>query len=141
MNVRLLGALMVAIIVCSLIGCGEKGPGLIPVTGKVTYGGGDWPKPGNINFNPVEPAEGFPRLNGTAEFATDGSFTVKSSGDKMGLVPGKYMIALECWEEMRSMETNNPGKSYIPDGYQPEQVEISVGESKKEVTFDVPKKG
>ena len=122
-------------------GCGEKGPGLIPVTGKITYGGGDWPKPGNVNFNAVEPAEGFSRLNGTAELATDGTFTVKSTGTKMGLMPGKYMVMIECWEEMPSMETNTAGKSYVPADFPPQEVVIAVGDKKKEVTFDVPKKG
>lgn len=141
MNLRTSLSCIALLFVLTAVGCGDKGPGLIPVTGKVTYGGGDWPKAGNINFNPVEPAEGYPRLNGTAEFQPDGTFTVKSSGEKFGLVPGKYMITLECWEEPPSMETTNPGKSYIPDGFQPPQVEIAVGDSKKEVTFDVPKKG
>jgi hypothetical protein len=122
-----------------LLGCGEKGPGLIPVTGKVTYGGGAWPVAGNINFNPVEPAEGFPRLGGTATFNPDGAFTVKSTGDKYGLVPGKYSINIECWEVLPSMETNNPGKSYVPEGFQHE-IEIKPGEKKKEVTIDVAKK-
>jgi hypothetical protein len=122
-----------------LAGCGDKGPGLIPVTGKVTYGGGPWPTTGNINFNPVAPAEGYPRLNGMAEFGPDGSFTVKSTGDKWGLVPGKYMVTLECWEELPSMENNSPGKSYLPDGWTSPEIEIAVGEAKKVVTIDVPK--
>jgi hypothetical protein len=122
-----------------LIGCGDKGPGLIPVTGKVTYNGGAWPTPGNINFNPVEPAAGFPRLGGTATFNTDGAFTVKSTGDKFGLVPGKYNVNVECWEELPSMEANKPGKSYVPDGFTHE-IEIKPGEAKKEVTIDVVRK-
>ncbi|HTN74035.1 MAG TPA: hypothetical protein VL096_02265 [Pirellulaceae bacterium] len=120
-------------------GCGEKGPGLIPVRGKVTYGGGAWPKAGKINFNPVEPAAGFPRLNGTADLATDGSFVVQSTGDKMGLVPGKYQVVIECWETLPSMETNQPGSSYLPGNFQ-QEVEIKVGEKSKDVSFDVPKK-
>jgi predicted small lipoprotein YifL len=120
-------------------GCGDKGPGLIPVTGKVTFGGAAPPKAGNVNFNPVEPAAGYPRLNGTAEFGADGTFTVKSSGDKMGLVPGKYVVSIECWEEMPSMETMKPGKSYVPGTFQSPTIEIAVGEKKKEVTIDVPK--
>lgn len=120
-------------------GCGDQGPGLIPVTGKITYAGGAWPKGGMINFNPVEPAAGFPRLNGTAEFGPDGSFVVKSTGDKQGLVPGKYAINIECWETTPSMETGAPGKSYVPGTFQAPAVEIAVGDKSKEVTFDVPK--
>ena len=130
--------LALSVVVLFLTGCGEKGPGLIPVKGKVTYAGGAWPKPGTINFNPTEPAAGFPRLNGTAAFDTDGSFTVKSTGDKFGLVPGKYKIVIECWDVMPSMETNNPGKSYVPETFT-QEVEILVGDSSKNVTFDVPK--
>ncbi len=128
-------------VVLAVIGCGDKGPGLIPVTGKVTYAGGAWPKAGHINFSAIEPADGYPTLNGTAELATDGTFTVKSSGDKFGLVPGKYAVSLECWEEIPNMEMNPPsfGKSYVPADFKAPEVEIAVGDAKKEVTFDVPK--
>ena len=134
--------LMVMFVMLAAVGCGDKGPGLVPVTGKITYGGGAWPKTGYVNFSSIEPAAGYPTLNGTAELNTDGTFTVKSSGDKFGLVPGKYAVSLEAWEETPNMETNPPsvGKSYIPEGFKAPEVEIAVGDSKKEVNFDVPKK-
>jgi hypothetical protein len=125
-----------------LTGCGEKGPGLVPVKGKITYGGGPWPNAtGKVNFTPLEPAAGFPRLGGTADLAQDGSFTVKSTGEnKYGLVPGKYRINIENWEVMPSMEPGAPKeKSYIPAGFQPPEVEIKVDEKSKNVSFDVPK--
>lgn len=128
-------------VVLLLVGCAESGPGLVPVTGKITYGGGDWPKPGYINFNPIEPAQGYPALNGSAELRTDGTFEVTSTGNKKGLVPGKYSISLECWDEMPNPEATPPsvGKSYVPDGFTPPTLEISVGEASKQLTFDVPK--
>ena len=130
--------LALGVLVLLFTGCGDKGPGLIPVKGKVTYAGGAWPKPGNVNFNPTEPAAGFPRLNGTASFGTDGAFTVKSTGDKLGLVPGKYKVVVECWDVMPSMETNNPGKSFVPETFNYE-MEITVSDKSKDVTIDVPK--
>lgn len=136
----MLRSLMAIAVLLAASGCGDSGPGLIPVTGKVTYGGGAWPKSGHINFSAVEPAAGYPTLNGTAELAADGTFTVKSSGDKFGLVPGKYAVSIECWEVMPNMEMNPPdfGKSYIPADFKAPEVEIAVGEAKKEVSFDVP---
>jgi hypothetical protein len=134
--------LVVALLCLALLtGCGDKGPGLIPVTGKVTYGGGGWPRAGKIYFNPIQPAEGFSKLNGSAEFAVDGSFTVQSSGDKRGLLPGMYRVNLECWEELPSMDGANPspGKSYIPDGWVSPEIEIPVGASSHQVTIDVAK--
>jgi hypothetical protein len=134
----LLSALLLLPLLC---GCGDKGIGLIPVSGKVTYGGGEWPKAGKIYFTPVQPAEGYPKLGGSADFGTDGSFKVQSSGDKQGLVPGKYRVNLECWEVPPSMESATPssGKSYVPDNWTSPELEIPVGKSSHEVTIDVPK--
>ena len=124
------------------LGCGERGPGLIPVAGQVTYGGGAWPQAGKIYFNPVQPAEGFSKLSGSADFAADGSFTVQSTGNKQGLLPGKYRVNLECWEEQPSMAgaTPTPGKSYVPEGWVSPEIEIPVGAASHQVTIDVPKR-
>jgi hypothetical protein len=125
-----------------LVGCGGSKLDTVTVTGRVTYGGGDWPKPGTIDFTPKEAAKG--NLHpGTAQFGTDGHFTVKS-GQASGLVPGTYAIRIDCWETPPSMENPSAGKSYVPEKYRNAAtsgltLEIKPGDSKKEFTADIPK--
>jgi hypothetical protein len=81
------------------VGCGEGKPQPVPVAGQVTLSGGPWPKPGKMTFFPVEPAAGFPRTLGVAEFTPDGRFVAQSRQPGDGLMPGRYQVGVECWEE------------------------------------------
>ncbi len=119
-------------------GCSQDPVGRIPVRGKVTYGGGGWPTSGVVYFNPLEPAEGYPRLNGIGRFGPDGAFDVESTGEGMGLVPGKYRVVIECWETPPNME-GKPVKSYVPAQFAAPEIIVEVGKSPQEFTFDVPK--
>ncbi len=121
-----------------IFGCSGDPVGRIPVTGKVTYGGGPWPAEGVVYFNPSEPAAGFPRLNGIGRFGTDGEFQVQSTGEGMGLVPGTYKVSVECWETPPNME-GKPVKSYVPSQFTAPEVTVETGESSKEIVIDVPK--
>jgi hypothetical protein len=93
----------VALPVCTLAisGC-ERGPEIVRVSGKVTSHGGGWPKPGYIDFAPVHAADGLPLVPGMAKFDTDGNFVVLT-GQREGLLPGEYRVAVRCWE-------SEPGK-------------------------------
>jgi len=96
------------------MGCGRGGPKRVPVSGKVTFAGGDWPKPGLLYFNPDQPAAGFPRGNGIGKFDSDGVYVVRSpSGDADGLYPGSYTIRVECWDVAPTMQ-GPPAKSFVP---------------------------
>lgn len=97
---------------CALLiaGCGPAGPREIPIEGKLTYGGGPFPKSGTIYFACMEPAPGSPNTSSSTNFGPDGDFQAK-------LYPGKYSVNLECWEVPISPE-GNPGKSYLPDQWQ-----------------------
>jgi len=88
---------------------------MVPVRGKVTLEGGAWPKAGVVSFVPLEPAPGFPSRPGTGHFDTDGSFTVTTRDPGDGLIPGKYRVAVTCWEEEPG--DNRPGKSYLADAF------------------------
>lgn len=129
---------------CCLVvaGCGRGGPELVNIKGKVTYGGGPWPAKGALYFNPVDPAEGMPRISSRADFDTDGNFAVTSFDDGDGLVPGKYTVVVECWDS--PPEPGKPSKSYVPKRYQTSrtsdlEVVIKSGAGTQEVTLDVPK--
>jgi hypothetical protein len=103
-----------AFCVATVAGCGQNAPDMVPVTGKVTFGGGPWPKPGVVNFTPFKPAEGFPSKGGSGIFGADGSFVVKT-GEYEGLIPGEYHITVTCWEKPPGFKFR--GLNYAPEKY------------------------
>lgn len=134
----MLSLLLAGVGLALVAGCGPSRPTLIPVSGKVTYGGGAWPKKGTIYFTCEKPADGYPSRPGTGEFDTDGSFTVTSYEGGAGLHPGKYVARVECWEVEPNME-GKPTKSYVPGMAPKLELEVLVTDSAKTVTFDIPK--
>ena len=95
----------------TLSGCNRGISGLVPVSGKLTYNGGPWPKKGSINFGPV-PVEGKKLLPAMAHIEEDGSFVVKSA-DSLGMRPGEYLVTIRCWLEGPGDERK--GKSALPE--------------------------
>lgn len=119
-------------------GCGESHlPPTVPVHGKVTFGGGPCPGPGNIRFAPLEVAEGLPSRPGRADFDSSGEYSARSYRANDGLVPGKYRVFLECWKVPPA--DGKPGISFLPADYEPR--ELQVTRESESVTFDldVPK--
>ncbi|MCA9271017.1 MAG: hypothetical protein KDA41_21195 [Planctomycetales bacterium] len=110
-------------------GCGGRGIELVDVRGRITLGGADMPAAGTLYFTAVDPADGNSRRPATAQFATDGTFRATSFDSGDGLIPGRYRVAVHCWEVAPSMG-GPPAKSYIPDRY------TAVATSKLEL--DVP---
>ena len=97
-----------------LAGCGSRGPERVPVSGRISYGGGDWSAEGLITFNCLEPDPGCPRGSGVGRFDRQGNYTVLShTGQAEGLYPGTYKLQIECWETRPAMD-GSPGKSYVP---------------------------
>jgi hypothetical protein len=128
----------------ALLGCGDGGLEVVPVTGQVTLAGGGWGRPGMIFFAPVEPAAGFPRLPGMADVDKDGNFRATTQPNRDGLVPGTYRVGLEMWEVPPTMG-GPPAKSYLPQKYQSaatsglEIVVPSDGGKPVEVYWDIPR--
>lgn len=126
-------------LVCSVVFLGCTNEMLtIPVAGKITYGGGAWPKPARATFACEEAAPGFEVHPADVELKTDGSFQVS-------LVPGKYVVNLECWEVEPTMENPAAAVSYLPlthsSGAQGGiRFEVKPTDSKVEFNFDVPKR-
>ena len=116
----------------------------VPVYGRVTYGGGDWPKPGKITFAAVK-ATGAQGLHpGSADFGTDGRFSVVKSSQSEGLAPGEYTVTVECWETPPSMDNPGGEKSYVPVKYQngrTSDLKLVIEPDKRKVEFNanVPK--
>jgi len=112
MNTRpAVGIWLTALSCLAIAGCGGSAPEIVPTQGKVTLDGGEWPKPGYINFTPLKPAEGLPSRPGWGKFDTDGVFTVTTRKPGDGLIPGTYRVIVECWEIEPS--DTRPGLSYI----------------------------
>jgi len=124
-------------------GCRGHYPETVPVYGQITLGGGPWPKPGRLYFNPLEPAEGTPRRSAVADFDTAGRFRAVSWNRIDGLVPGKYKVGVECWKVAPAME-GPPPVSYVATPYQAaatSRLELTVepGSSGVEVHWDIPR--
>jgi len=125
-------------------GCGGPGVETVTVRGRITYGGGDWPKPGTAYFTPADPAPGMPLRPAPGNFDTSGNLSVVGVSCKKDLVPGKYKIGIECWEVEPSMENPQAAKSYVPPKYQSPQtsgleVTVQPGQRYVDVNFDIPK--
>jgi hypothetical protein len=99
----------------ALVGCGSSDR--VPVSGRVTYDGGDWPVEGSITFSCLEPAAGYSRTAGVARFDRKGNYEVRSqSGKDQGIYPGLYRVHLECWQVPPTMQ-GPPAKSYLPNDF------------------------
>ena len=121
-------------------GCSEsKLPQTVPVSGRATLDGGEWPRNGNLYFSAAQPAAGFPRKPAMATFGTDGEFTVTSWSSGDGLVPGKYRVSITCWE-IPPTPDGPPAKSYIPERYTSglsSNLELIVKPDAGHIQFDV----
>lgn len=127
---------LVLVGVLVLGGCGQS---RVPVHGKVTLGGGPWPKPGIVRFVRVT-SQPDPADRGTiAKFGADGRFALEAP-DADGLTPGTYRVAVECWEEE---PVYGPGRGYVPPSYlDPNtsgwEITIEPGAGPVELQHDVP---
>ena len=124
-------------------GCGRHSVEMVAVKGHVTYGGGPWPRPGVLFLAPVEAAHGQPLRPASADFDTDGNFSVGSFRNGDGVVPGRYMVAISCWE-IRPSPPVKPGRNCVSAEYQDPktsgiEVQVPTDSRTVELNFDVPK--
>lgn len=125
-------------------GCGPSGPQRVPVSGKVTYGGGNWPSEGQIGFAPIENASGSSSGIGIAKFDRTGNYEVTTpSGNSVGLYPGSYQLRIECWDPPPQMG-GPPAKDCLPPRFAAQNrdlltIEVKPGEPVV-YNFDVPRR-
>jgi hypothetical protein len=125
-------------------GCGSKHPPTVPVRGRVTFGGGLWPKPGLLVFLPQGPATDTPRRPGQAPFDVEGRFSANSFSGHEGLLPGTYLVRIECWETPPGLTPTPAPKSYLPPAFlnAPDgnwTLRVEPGSAPIELTYDVPR--
>ena len=129
------------LLICLLlvaVGCGNE-HGTVKVSGSVTVGGSSPPGPGTITFTVVEPASGFPNRPAMAKFDEDGSYAATSYEPGDGLLPGKYQVAVECYETPPNMD-GKPVKSFIDKKYmngETSGLEIDVEPKSRSIDFDI----
>lgn len=134
-------ALLTSAFLLSSWGCGSDLPKTIPVSGQVSFNGQPPPKPGTVYFLPVEAGEGFPSRPASGDFGPDGRFKAKTFEPGDGLMPGKYLMTIECWETPPNME-GSPVKSHVPAKFQSPQtsgfkLDITPDMGPQDVKLDV----
>lgn len=119
--------LAAALLAVSLAGCGGS-KGLVPVEGRVTFGGSDPPGAGYLFFVPREMSTNRKKdtagsLPGTALFKADGSFRATTFVDGDGLRAGSYEVRIECAaapsKPLDAKSHDLPAKELVPAGFQP----------------------
>lgn len=133
--------MLLAALLLAAAGCGSNLPQTVKVAGRVTFDGQPPPAAGSVLFLPVEAAEGFPLRPGSGAFSANGEFQALTFEPGDGLMPGKYLISIECWDMPPTMQ-GNPGKSHVPKKYQSPQtsglsLDITTEMGPQEVNFDV----
>lgn len=114
MSRRTRGAALLCLLCLGLVGCGARGPKLVPVEGKVTLGDKPvtngtvilYPDLARGNQSPEEPR---------GEIDAQGNFKV-TTGARTGAAPGAYKVAVTAAEKI---DPNNPyfTKWLVPEKY------------------------
>ena len=131
---RRLGTLLLTV----LIGCSNS-PRCIPVSGTVTLDGAKVPGPGFIYFTTDGGAKDALSRPGTAEFDANGNYKVKTFVPGDGLMPGTYVLRVDCWKTPPNME-GKPVISFLPQKYQDAATSgltLTVEPDARPITFDI----
>jgi len=133
------GGIPAVLVLLAACGC-DGSRGVVPVEGRITFGGNQPPAPGYLYFTPQDMQEGEtgsePRP-ATAIFMHEGLFrpTTFTAGD--GLRPGVYDVRVECHAAAEG--GHGPGRSAVPANYEPPPLTVPAdGPRPVSVTIDVP---
>lgn len=103
------------------LGCGESGPKVVPVSGKVIIDG----KPLSFGYIRFVPEQG---RASDAQIASDGTFSLRYSAERMGAVPGVHRVEVAANEVLSSSRV----KWHAPKAY------ASLGTSDLTQTIEGP---
>lgn len=133
-----------AVLCCAFVGgCSKRDVKTVEVTGTVRLEKGAWPAEGNISFVPLEAASGYPLRPGWAVFNSNGEFSAGCYEDGDGLIPGKYVVNIDCWDAEAKPGRGKPAPSCIPAKYQRGFKELAVpadGDGPITVQWTIPAK-
>lgn len=126
----------------TLLGCNTDEFGMVPVSGTITFDGGQPPAHGRISFAPSETFGDLPNRPGMARFGADGKFTVTSFKPGDGLIPGRYRVTISCLSGLPDISQRDASASisYIAPDYEPDELVIEPGSGPRVVNYDVPLK-
>jgi hypothetical protein len=112
MNLNRSRRLPPALFLFVLVGCGQNGPELHPVSGKVTADGRSLEN-ATVVFHPVGGSADAPKPRG--KVGADGSFalTTHTAGD--GAPPGEYRVTVELW--LAGARPDEPPVNRLPEKY------------------------
>jgi len=130
---------LLLILILLAVGCGPDGPKTITVRGKVTLDKGKVHGPGFIYFNTDGTGKETTSRPGTAEFDAEGNYEAKTFKPGDGLLPGKYVLRVDCYKTAPNME-GKPVVSHIPAKYQDAAksgLELDVSSSSGPIAFDI----
>ena len=125
--VRRLTTCFLALFSLVTLGCGEKGPELATVYGKVTQDGNPLPNV-IVFFNPTN--GGRPS---TATTETDGSFVLYHTSGRKGVEFGEHEVFIDAKDDSEGGLSGAPKTYPIPR----DKSKVSVAEGSHEVNFDL----
>jgi hypothetical protein len=128
---------------CALLaGCGGELLPLVPVSGVVTFDGGECPGPGNVTFQPLEVAAGLPNRPASGKFDRDGRYSVTSFQPGDGLLPGRYQVAVTCYSGLPNPKSRDPfgDVNHVPEDFRPDDLVVEAGSSPVQLDLNVPPK-
>lgn len=125
-----------------IAGCNNDPLKKVHVSGVVTFDGQSCPDSGRVVFSPVEIPEGLPRRPAFGSFKQDGAYEATSFRPGDGLVPGKYLVGVTCYDN--SMLPGAPSDadiaraSYVAGDFEPIDFVVEPGSGSAELNIDVP---
>lgn len=140
---RRCGLVAVVLLACVVSGCSRGRPGMVPVVGRVTFGGKNPPATVELYFAPApvkDAASALPQRAGRALTNADGLFRVSSLREGDGLLPGMYEVRVVCWRTRPNANheggPDTAGVSFLPVGFVAHSLTIEPG-SRKTVRYDI----
>lgn len=138
------GSAIAAAVAIAAAGCGRDF-GTVPVTGRVTFGGGPPPAAGYLFFVPQgddpQRADGTGPRSGSTRWAADGTFSVSTFRAADGLRPGTYRVRMECMGGAPQSDTDAEGRptaapSAVPAGFRPPDLVVPA-DARGPVRYDL----
>lgn len=103
---------LVVFVLSAALGCGAKGPELVPVQGKVTTADGKPLEHATVILHPVAGGDA-PKPRGKT--GANGSFALTTATTGDGAPPGEYRVTVELW--LAGARADDPPSNKLPSKY------------------------
>jgi hypothetical protein len=138
---RSVRGLLPALLFLGLLGCGQGGPALVPVSGRITVNGQPLPE-ATVFFRPQGQAGGEAAPDAIGKTDAEGRYTLKTitkGKDREGTAAGKYLVQISLVN--RTVGTKAPHGEQLPARYnRNSKLEFTVSaDGTDKANFDVKK--